>query len=246
MGLNRLHEKERAIQTVCISFFRFPSLGGRLWAFAQMGFARFTLSRMTGIKFWKLFGSGTGEGFTPIPDTSVYAIMTVYENKKLAQDTVTHAPLFHRYRKHAKDHWTVFLHPTSVRGEWSGVVPFEAEIPSSKKGPLVALTRATLKPRILTKFWGRVPAIQKMIGSDPNVIFKIGIGEVPWFHQVTFSIWPDADKMAEFARRDGPHARAIKAVREQGWFKEELYARFTIGGEFGSWPGLHPLGERIE
>ena len=208
-----------------------------------MLFARFSLSRMEKVRFWKLFGSGTGEGFTPIPNTAVYAILTVYDDVRTARDAITHAPLFASYRKHAQDHWTVFLHPTSVRGEWSGQVPFGKTGAEDGNGPIVALTRATIKPRILKKFWARVPAISNMIGSDPNVIFKIGIGEVPWLHQVTFSIWPDAHKMAEFARREGgPHANAIKAVREQGWFKEELYARFTIAGEFGAWPGLHPMG----
>jgi spheroidene monooxygenase len=55
-------------------------------------------------------------------------------------------------------------------------------------------------------------------GPTPNVMFKIGIGEVPWMQQVTYSIWPDAETMANFARADGPHARAIKAVRDGGWF----------------------------
>ncbi|MEM9714966.1 MAG: spheroidene monooxygenase [Pseudomonadota bacterium] len=234
------------MQTVCLSFFRFPGFGARLWAFAQMGFARFTLSQMKDVTFWKLMGSGVGEGFTPLPNTAVYAVMTVYEDAETAKNTITHAPLFNRYRQRAADHWSIFLNPTSVRGEWAGVTPFAAQNVDTTGGPLVALTRATIKPSILAKFWGRVPAISKMIGSDPNVIFKIGIGEVPWFHQVTFSIWPDAEKMAEFARRDGPHARAIKAVREDGWFKEELYARFTIAGEYGAWPDLHPIAPRID
>ena len=50
------------------------------------------------------------------------------------------------------------------------------------------------------------------------MLFKIGIGEVPLLQQVTFSIWPDTASMAAFARADGPHARAIRAVREGGWF----------------------------
>ena len=33
----------------------------------------------------------------------------------------------------------------------------------------------------------------------------------------------------------GPHARAIRAVREDGWFREELYARFHIAGDLGTW-----------
>ncbi|MEO1562204.1 MAG: spheroidene monooxygenase [Pseudomonadota bacterium] len=212
-----------------------------MWAFAQMALARVTLAGMPQVKFWKLMGSGIGEGFTPVPNTAVYAILTVYDTLEAAQDTVERSPLFDRYKKHAEDHWTLFLHPTSVRGEWAHQTPFSVTPQNGQSGPLAALTRATIKPRILRKFWSRVPAISAMIGSDPNVIFKIGVGEVPWFHQVTFSIWPDAEKMAEFARRDGPHAQAIRAVREHGWFKEELYARFTIAGEVGSWPDVDKM-----
>ncbi|MEL6933929.1 MAG: spheroidene monooxygenase, partial [Pseudomonadota bacterium] len=87
----------------------------------------------------------------------------------------------------------------------------------------------------------RVPDISDMIGEDPNVAFKIGIGEVPLLHQVTFSIWPDTQGMARFARADGPHARAIKAVREGDWFHEELYARFNVRGDRGTWEGKRPL-----
>jgi spheroidene monooxygenase len=47
--------------------------------------------------------------------------------------------------------------------------------------------------------------------------------------------------MAAFARHDGPHAKAIKAVREGDWFKEELYARFSILGDRGTWGGISPL-----
>ena len=50
------------------------------------------------------------------------------------------------------------------------------------------------------KFWNRVPDISAVIGADRNVLFKIGIGEVPLFHQVTFSIWPDVQSMTAFAR----------------------------------------------
>lgn len=92
----------------------------------------------------------------------------------------------------------------------------------------------------MARFWGRVPNISNVIGQDPNVLFKIGIGDVPWMQQVTFSIWPDAAHMANFART-GPHAEAIRAVREEGWFREELYARFTLLSDEGTWGGTSPL-----
>jgi len=228
------------MQTVSLSFFRFTSVTDRLWALAMMGAGRFALPRVPGIGFWKLCGSGTGEGFTPLPNTAVYAILATWPDEETARRQTAEADIFGRYRRRAAEDWTVFLTATSARGVWSGVEPFtvtEAPCP----GPLAALTRATVKPSIAMKFWRKVPDISAMIGSDRNVAFKIGIGEVPLLHQVTFSIWPNTDSMADFARKDGPHAQAIRAVREGNWFREELYARFRVLGDAGSWQGGSPL-----
>jgi spheroidene monooxygenase len=218
-------------------------MAARLWAFAMMGLARPGMARIRDLQFWKLCGSGTEEGFTPKPNWGVYAILCVWPDRDLAEARIEQTRLFQRYRRRASESYTLFLSPTSSRGEWAGVEPFVAD-GSAPEGPLAAMTRATLKPRVMGNFWGRVPDISKVIGQDPNVIFKIGIGEVPWLHQVTFSIWPDTASMAAFARdKAGPHAQAIKAVRDEGWFREELYARFRILGERGSWEGARPLAE---
>ncbi len=228
------------MQTVSLSFFRFASTADRLWALAMMGAARLSMPRVPDIGFWKLCGSGTGEGFTPLPNTAVYAILATWPDEATARARTQLAPPFTRYHQRAAESWTVFLAPTSARGVWSGVTPFEVSEPA-QAGPLAALTRATVKPSVAMKFWRKVPDISKMIGSDRNVTFKIGIGEVPLFHQITFSIWPNAESMADFARKDGPHAQAIRAVREGAWFREELYARFRVIGDAGSWQGGSPL-----
>lgn len=217
-----------------LSLFRFDQPLARLWAFAQMGLARRSLSRVPGIGFWKLFGTGTGEGFTPIPNTAVYAIMATWDSHADARAAIDGAPVFARYRARAAQDWTLYLAPTSVRGRWSGQSPFTAA-PDDGGAALAALTRATVRPRAALRFWQRVPSISAAIGADPSVMFKVGLGEVPWFQQVTFSIWPDADAMAAFARHDGPHAHAIRAVREGGWFAEELYARFRVVDQSGTW-----------
>lgn len=226
-------------QVVSLSFFRFGSRRARLWAFAMMGLARGPLARIPGIGFWKLCGSGSGEGFTPLPNTAVYAILTTWPDAQTAQDAVETADVFRRYRAKASEDWTVFMTTDTARGAWSGQSPF-TPTKQDPTGPLAALTRASIRPGILAKFWRRVPNVSKVIGKDPNVVFKVGIGEFPWLHQVTFSIWPDANAMANFART-GPHAEAIKAVRNEGWFKEELYARFTLISDTGTWGGTSPL-----
>lgn len=228
------------MQTVSISFFRFSSMTNRLWALAMMGAARLSMPHVADIGFWKLCGSGTGEGFTPLPNTAVYAILATWPDEQTARRQTADAAIYQRYRRRAAEDWTVFLSPTSARGYWSGVAPFEVG-ETAGPGPLAALTRATVKPSVAIKFWKKVPDISKMIGSDRNVAFKIGIGEVPLLHQVTFSIWPNKESMADFAQKDGPHAQAVRAVREGDWFREELYARFRVLGDTGSWQGSSPL-----
>ena len=205
-----------------------------------MGLARPAFARVPDIGFWKLCGSGTGEGFTPAPNTSVYAVLATWPDLKTAQQRIENNGIFSHYRAKSDENYTLYLSPISARGAWAGVAPFQASS-APDNGAVAALTRATINPTDTLKFWRRVPDISDMIGQDPNVAFKIGIGEVPLLHQITFSVWPDTKVMADFARADGPHARAIKAVRDGNWFREELYARFRILDRRGTWGGTDPL-----
>lgn len=205
-----------------------------------MGLARPQMRRLEAAKFWKLCGSGTGEGFTPIPNTGVYAILAVWPDLDTARAQCSDAAIYRKYMNHSQENWTVFLEATSSRGSWAGSNPFDATTQTTN-GPIAVLTRATVRPLKALGFWRRVPNISAVIGADKNVAFKIGIGEVPLLHQVTFSIWPDTQSMAAFARKDGPHARAIQAVRDGNWFREELYARFSVIETRGSWHGHSPL-----
>jgi spheroidene monooxygenase len=212
-----------------------------------MALARLSLRREKRALFWKLCGSGTGEGFTPRPNWAVWSIVAVWPDEATARARVHDNPVWQRWRSHAVESFTVFLDPVSSRGSWAGTNPFLPTPGQSRTHDgraLAVLTRATIKPSRALRFWARVPGISAVIGADPNVAFKIGIGEVPLLHQVTFSIWPDAAVMAHFARGDGPHGRAIQAVRDGNWFAEELYARFRVLGTEGRWNGGPPLAAR--
>ena len=232
------------MQHVALSLHRFDSALGRLWAVAQMGLARPGLARVPGLRFVKLCGSGTGEGFTPRPNWSVWAILSVWDDAAAARRALDGEGVFARWRARAAEVWTVHLEPFAARGQWSGVAPFRPS-GSAGAGPLAALTRASVRPSRAARFWGRVPDISLGIGANRDVLFKIGIGEVPLLHQVTFSIWPDIARMNAFART-GPHAEAIRAVRDEGWFSEELYARFRVTGADGTWQGRNPLAQLHE
>lgn len=224
-----------------LSLFRFNSLPTQLWVMGQMALARLSLMRMREVGFWKLCGSGRGEGFDLRPNLQVWAILAVWPDAKTAFAATQTAPLYKRWQSRAAESWTVVLQPISARGAWSGRAPFVPQGDIPEGAPIAALTRASLRLRTALRFWSRVPSISDVIGDDPNVLFKIGVGEVPLLHQVTFSIWPDTQTMANFARGNGPHGRAIAAVRSEGWFSEELYARFAVLGDFGTWGGKAPL-----
>lgn len=224
-----------------LSLFRFDTLPNRLWVLGQMGLARLSLIRMREVGFWKLCGSGRGVGFDLRPNLAVWAILATWPDAQTAVACAQNAPLYRRWRARAAESWTVVLQPISARGAWSGRAPFAPQGDIPQGAPIAALTRASLRLRTALRFWSRVPSISQVIGDDPNVIFKIGVGEVPLLHQVTFSIWPDTQSMAHFARGSGPHGRAIAAVRAENWFSEELYARFAVLGDFGTWEGKRPL-----
>ncbi|WP_209424951.1 spheroidene monooxygenase [Pararhodobacter sp. SW119] len=228
------------MQTVTLSLFRFDDVRTRIWVLGQMATARLGLAALPGLSFFKLCGSGTGEGFTPRPNWSVWAIFAVWRDEDAARAGLDGPGPFRRWRTRACETATFHLTPTNVRGHWSGQRPFDTSTRDLAPGPLAVLTRATIKPTRALRFWNRAPDISARIGADPNVLFKIGIGEMPFLHQVTFSVWPDSASMADFART-GPHASAIRAVRDEGWFTEELYARFRLVGCEGRWTGAHRL-----
>ena len=228
-----------------LSLFRFDGTGSLPWILSQMVLSRRPLNEDPRVRFYKLCGSGTGEGFTPKPNWRVWGIMAAFATEEDARTVTRESPVWRRWRDKAAETLVIHLEPTSSRGSWGGRNPF---IPAPEAqpgpGPVVALTRAAIKPHKAPAFWSRVPDISEKVGTDPNLMFKIGIGEIPLFHQVTFSIWPDVQTMSLFARGDTPHGRAIRAAREEGWFTEELYARFRLLGIDGTWMGKDPLAAR--
>ncbi|MEM1429305.1 MAG: spheroidene monooxygenase [Pseudomonadota bacterium] len=211
----------------------------RLWVLGQMGAARLSLPKVPDIGAWKLCGSGANQGFVPIPNPAVWVILATWPDEATARARIAEARPFTDWATRADERWTVFLAPTSARGKWAGVEPFKVSADPAP-GPVAALTRATVRPSVAAQFWRRTPDLNRAIFGDANVIFRIGIGEVPLMQQVTFSIWPDTAAMANFARK-GLHADAIRAVRDGNWFREELYARFRILGAEGTWAGKNPL-----
>ena len=229
---------------VTLSAHRFEGAAARAWALWQMGEARLPLMRTPGLAFWKLCGSGTGAGFRPAPDPGVAVILAGWESRAAARAGLRAGP-WARWAARSGEVATLALRPRSSRGAWSGRTPFEPEPEAGRRaGPVAAITRASIRPRALAGFWRRVPRLDDLVGENREVLFRIGIGELPVVRQGTFSVWPSEAAMARYART-GAHAEAIAAVRRHDWFREALYARFEVLGADGSWGGRPTLGAAV-
>ena len=232
------------MQTVAVSLFRYDSAWNRHWALWQMLLARPRLKRLPGVEFVKMVGAGSREGFFPFPDTAIEGVLSVWPSLEQAQEQVRGAAVFEDMRRHAAENLTLYLQTLRVKGRWSDREPFAVEGDSTLTLPVVALTRATVKPQHALGFWGTTPPIRTEIPDQDHLLFKIGLAEIPWVNQITFTVWDDFEAMKAFAyRQGGPHAHAIEQARSNKWFSEELYARFRVLGVDGAWSRAPRLNE---
>ncbi|TCP39157.1 spheroidene monooxygenase [Rhodovulum marinum] len=229
------------MQVVTINFFRYNNWASRLEAFSQMARGRFALKNVPGLEFFKLLGTGSDAGFNPRPNVDVNALLCVWPDMETAEKGLANSITHKTLRDHACETYTIYLTPTSARGLWSGVEPLRVTEKPDDSGNIAVLTRATVKLPVALKFWAEVPEVQERVAKHPNCAFHIGMAEVPWVQQVTFSLWNNKKEMGGFAYGNCPHGNAVKHVREGDWFKEEMYARFNILKEEGSWEGGSPM-----
>ena len=112
--------------------------------------------------------------------------------------------------------------------------------PRLRGGPVAVLTRATVRPSRWHRFRGSRPPVSRELAGARGLHAAVGIGEAPVGLQATFSIWSDAAAVAAFARSP-EHRAVVRRTREEGWYGEELFARFTPLGSTGTWDGSDPL-----
>ena len=228
-------------QITTLTFLRYHSLKDILWAFGMMQFAHKPMSKVSGLKFYKLMGSGK-EGFDPFPDWSVYAILQIWDNESSADQFFCSSDLIQRYRDHSDECWTLFMKNIVSKGEWSGKKPFEKGNTLDEGNPYIAvITRATIKKRLLYRFWKYVPTSQASLKGNQGLIYTKGIGEAPITQMATFSIWKDKASLMEFAYASKEHQNAIKQTRQLHWYKEELFSRFQPYRSIGFWNGVQQL-----
>lgn len=206
----------------------------------MMQFAHKHIHNVSGLSFYKLMGTGGGNGFQWNPDFSTYCLLGVWRDNEQAKLFFHQAPIYLAYQERATEIFTVWLYPVFASGSWTGQQPFECR-PYDKRLAVAILTRAQIKLKHVQAFWRKVPPVSDSISLHGGKLFSKGIGEWPIIHQATFSIWQDIASMRAYAYQNEKHKEVIRLTRQYGWYKEEMFARFQPFHVEGTWQGVNPL-----
>jgi hypothetical protein len=191
--------------------------------------------------FWKLLGSGKNCTFDLHPDWQQWGLLACWESRD-------HFERFHqqsfvaRWWKFFKtEQWTILLEPLQSHGKWNGKEPFGDPDIQNYDGPIAVLTRATIRFSKLKSFWANVDSVASLMSKAPGYITSFGIGEMPVYRQATFSVWDNPENVKAFAYGSREHAEVIRKTREEGWYSEELFARFKPIATIGTLNHADPL-----
>jgi hypothetical protein len=215
-------------QIVTVTLFKFTGFADRFWAFSQMGLRPFRKGIAEGLTFGKMLGTGGDRGFSVLPNWGVYGWLGAWDTEGEARNFFNQSALYQSFKSRSSGQFTVYWQPTMVHGLWDGETPFKVSAPFDVNEPTAVLTRATIKPAFLYRFWQYVPKTSRSIESAEGRLFSVGVGELPLIQQATFSLWTSGKQMMDYAYKSPYHAEVVKKTRELGWYSEELFSRFRV------------------
>lgn len=217
-----------AVQITTMTLFTVEGLKNRFYALRNMGMWPSQVSNVSGLQFSKLMGVGSGNGFSVIPDFGRYAWMAVWESEEAADTFFASHEAWKSYNLYTSSFSTFKMKNTMAHGSWGGSNPFVAVDKFQPEKKVAVLTRATIHWKDMLRFWKDVPSVSRSLGIDKPPILAVGVGELPFRYQATFSIWENGEEMMAYAYQHAAHRRMVEKTRKIGWYKEELFARFSL------------------
>ena len=198
-------------------------------------FARLQLGvkRIPGLQFGKAMGCGKGAVFSVKPDWSRYAYLFQWEDEAAAK-TFFAGKQWQSIEGSAEQTKNWQLQPIHAKGLWDGKERFQDARPNPLPAEVITMaviTRADLKPWKFRSFGKYAQTATDALAGHPALQYSLGMGELPFVRQATFSVWDSAEAMKAYAYKNPQHREAIKGKKEHGWYGEEMYARFGVVGE---------------
>ncbi|TKK70829.1 spheroidene monooxygenase [Ilyomonas limi] len=216
------------------------------FGFLSMAFFRIFLLKNKTIPFYKLMGCGKNGTFDIRPDVQQWAVLITTNELFTNYQSLYGRFIAAWWKRFHCELFTVVLQPTEGHGLWDGKMPF-GNLPkqTSEDGITAVLTRATIRPSRLKAFWQNVSTAGAHLQEAEGFIMSVGIGEVPWIKQATFSIWQNKQLMKQYAYGTMQHATVIAKTRKEKWYSEELFVRFKVVQTTGTINGINPLKEYL-
>jgi hypothetical protein len=209
-------------------------------ALLRLGLDRWRMRRVDGLTFWRLLGTGKGRNTGPGADLRRTALFAIWTNEA-ALDAFM-ATMSKRWTS-AEEQYHVRLRAAGGHGTWRSVDVLGAiqSVANGYAGPLAIITRADVKLRRWRRFAAAGPAVSNALQNAPGLLAVCGVGEAPVGRQATFSLWADAISARNYAYGTPEHQAVIRRTHAEGWYGEEMFARFAPYASVGTWDGIDPL-----
>ncbi len=214
-------------------------------AFPRLATDRPQLSRVAGLRFWRLLGTGKGDDTGPSVDPRRTALFALWDDET-ALDTFLAGHRIARRWDGAGESWHVRLRSLGGHGTWRGVDVLDGMEPGDRSGAIAVLTRADVRRPAWREFGRAGREVDAELHTADGLIDVVGIGEAPVGRLATFSLWRSLDAARTFAYSMPRHQRVIEETRDGDWYAEEMFARFEPYASSGSWAGRDPLAAIAE
>jgi heme-degrading monooxygenase HmoA len=211
------------------------------FALLAMAIHRLPMRFQKGRTFWRLLGCGRNGTFDLNPDWQQWGLLAVWNSREDFDRFYEQSFVARWWNAFGAEKWTILCTPLQSHGKWDGKEPFGNLNAEHYQGPVVILTRATIRLNRLKNFWANVDEVAELMRKAPGYIFSLGVGERPFYKQATFSMWDSLDNVKAFAYQSKEHTEVIKKTRSEGWYSEELFARFKPIASMGTLNNCDPL-----
>lgn len=190
----------------------------------------------------RVLGTGRGDSTAPGVQRGRTALFCVFGGESHADAFVSRLSR----RGGLVESWHVKMRGAGGHGAWRGrEIPRLLEPSPAPRADgstaLAMITRADVRVRSWRAFSRKARVVDEELRRSEGLLAVVGIGEAPILRLGTFSLWRDAESMADFARRRPEHQDAVRRTRDEGWYGEEMFARFVPYWSAGTWDGVNPL-----
>jgi heme-degrading monooxygenase HmoA len=227
---------------------------GAVRSFSRLGWERWPLSRVPGLVLWRLLGTGRGSDTGRSIQPERRAAFLVWRDASDLDAFIESSSPMASWRG-APESWHVRLEGAGGHGKWRGLdVPAFMSVANSSEsgagvsvheGPVAVLTRAEVKARSWRRFASVGDPVSRQVAEADGLLRVVAIGEAPIGRQATFSLWESLDAVRTFAYGEGVHREVVARTHREGWYGEEMFARFVPTASAGGWGGEDPLRGRV-